>query len=160
MKHSDHAVVAAPFGRLELLFADGELISSEFLMTETPLVAAEGAAGRAICERLQAYFEGRDALQGLPVMAHGTLFQQRVWQALQQIPYGATLTYTQLAERVDSGPRAVANACGANPIALFIPCHRVVAKEGLGGFMQGRTSGSLSIKQWLLNHERNQSSPA
>ncbi|MCX7628345.1 MAG: methylated-DNA--[protein]-cysteine S-methyltransferase [Methylophilaceae bacterium] len=64
------------------------------------------------------------------------------------------MTYTELAERVGSGARAVANACGANPFPIVIPCHRVVAAHGLGGFMRSRHADSLNIKRWLLAHER------
>ncbi|MBU3737317.1 MAG: MGMT family protein, partial [Methylobacterium sp.] len=80
--------------------------------------------------------------------------------ALRSIPAGRTLTYGELAASLGSGARAVANACGANPVPLVIPCHRVVARDGLGGFMQGRASAALQIKQWLLQHERSGSAAA
>ena len=73
------------------------------------------------------------------------------------IPAGSTITYADLAQRAASGARAVANACGANPVPVIIPCHRVVARHGLGGFMRGREAGALGIKQWLLAHERSES---
>ncbi|MEQ1767653.1 MAG: methylated-DNA--[protein]-cysteine S-methyltransferase [Methylotenera sp.] len=82
----------------------------------------------------------------------GRSFQQRVWQAIADIPFGQTATYGQIANKIGSGPRAVANACGANNIPLIIPCHRVVAQNGIGGFMQGNENG-LRIKRWLLAHE-------
>jgi len=88
----------------------------------------------------------------LPVVQVGTSFQQKVWQAIAAIPRGQTRTYSELALQIGSGSRAVANACGANRLPLVIPCHRVVAKNGLGGFMQGTHNGWL-IKQWLLQHE-------
>lgn len=82
----------------------------------------------------------------------GTQFQLRVWQSIYAIPVGETRTYGQLAALVGSGPRAVANACGANPYPIIIPCHRVVAKSGIGGFLQGKKNGVL-VKRWLLQHE-------
>ena len=82
----------------------------------------------------------------------GTAFQRRVWHVISGIPKGRVLTYTEIAEEVGSGPRAVANACGANYLPLVIPCHRVVAKKGLGGFMKGMPDGQ-KIKKWLLKHE-------
>jgi methylated-DNA-[protein]-cysteine S-methyltransferase len=82
----------------------------------------------------------------------GTAFQRRVWQAIAAIPVGQTRTYGQIARQIGSGPRAVANACGANNTPLLIPCHRVVAQNGIGGFMQSKQNGLL-IKQWLLAHE-------
>lgn len=88
----------------------------------------------------------------LPLELRGTVFQQRVWQALQQIPAGETITYGELAARLDApgGARAVASACGANPAAVVIPCHRVVAANGsLGGYRWG-----IERKQALLQRER------
>ena len=76
----------------------------------------------------------------------------RVWQAIAAIPLGQTRTYGQLAHQIGSGPRAVANACGANHLTLLIPCHRVVAQNGIGGFMQSTPNG-LVVKKWLLKHE-------
>ena len=88
----------------------------------------------------------------LPLDLNGTPYQKKVWQAILEIPYGQTRTYGELAQQICSGPRAVANACGENSLPLLIPCHRVVAKNGLGGFMQGQHNGLL-IKRWLLAHE-------
>ena len=89
----------------------------------------------------------------IPLTLTGTPFQKTVWDALRQIPCGQTLTYSELATMLQSSPRAIGNACRANPIALIVPCHRVVAKQGLGGYM-GATSGErLHIKTQLLAHE-------
>lgn len=87
-----------------------------------------------------------------PLAAAGTEFQRSVWQAIYNIPAGETRSYGQIASALGSGARAVANACGANPLPLLIPCHRVVAKNGIGGFMQGSAHGVV-IKKWLLQHE-------
>ncbi|TAM44799.1 MAG: MGMT family protein, partial [Gammaproteobacteria bacterium] len=77
-----------------------------------------------------------------------------VWNALQRIPAGKVLSYGDLARKLKTGPRAVGNACRANPIPVVVPCHRVVASNGKGGFM-GKTGGkALVIKDWLLAHER------
>lgn len=146
--------MAAPFGVLGISVVDGRLTAIDFLAADTPLLAPVDDATRKICEHLVDYLAEPKTVLNLPVTISGTPFQQRVWRAIQGIPAGEALTYAELAERVGSGARAVANACGANRIPLVIPCHRVVAKHGLGGFMQGREPGSLSIKQWLLNHER------
>ncbi|MDR1529914.1 MAG: methylated-DNA--[protein]-cysteine S-methyltransferase [Burkholderiales bacterium] len=86
-------------------------------------------------------------------MPHGTPFQQRVWKALQSIPSGEPSTYGEIARRLDTAPRAVGGACGANPIVLVIPCHRVVGRHSLGGFMHAEAGDPLRIKRWLLDHE-------
>ena len=84
----------------------------------------------------------------------GTLYSQRVWQSLLHIPFGKVLCYSDLAHKLDSGPRAVAQACKANPFAGIIPCHRVVAKSGMGGFMGQSQGPFVQLKQQLLAYER------
>ena len=104
-------------------------------------------------QEFQAYF--RDATHdfGIVVQLVGTAFQQRVWQALRRIPSGAVKRYGDLAAELGSSARAVGNACRANPCPILVPCHRVVAQRGLGGFA-GQTDGaSMAIKVWLLRHE-------
>lgn len=148
------AVIEAPFGQLRLS-ADSECLTGvEFLLEphrpvrpSTPLLA-EAAA------QLAAYFEQPAYRFHLPLRLEGSAFQLRVWQALRDIPPGAPLTYGELARMLGTAPRAVGGACGANPIPVVLPCHRVVAANGLGGFMHTRYPGPLSIKSWLLAHER------
>jgi len=154
------AIVAAPFGALGVRMRNGALAGIDFLPVVSALRAAKDMETQTICAQLIEYLKNPHHPWDFPMLLTGTPFQLRVWGALQTIPVGETLTYAELARQVSSGPRAVANACGANPIPIIIPCHRVVAKGGLGGFMQGREAGSLSIKQWLLAHERSESHAA
>lgn len=106
---------------------------------------------------VNAQFQHNEALnlggaESLPLAPRGTAWQQKVWQELQQIPKGTTISYTELAQRCGKpqAARAVASACAKNPISLFIPCHRVVAKSGaLGGYRWG-----IARKQWLLDREK------
>ncbi|MBV9965773.1 MAG: methylated-DNA--[protein]-cysteine S-methyltransferase [Alphaproteobacteria bacterium] len=100
--------------------------------------------------QLQAYFDGKLSDFDLPVAPAGSSFEKRVWAAMQQIPYGETRCYGDLAEAIHSAPRAVGGACGKNPIPIVIPCHRVLAKSGMGGY-SGR--GGLKTKQALLRLE-------
>ena len=72
---------------------------------------------------------------------------------MQNIAPGLTQTYGELAAQIDSSPRAVGTACGKNPLPIVVPCHRVVAADGLGGFMGGKQNDPLAIKRWLLAHE-------
>lgn len=88
----------------------------------------------------------------LPLLCVGTSFQQRVWRALQEIPYGETCSYTALARRLgyERGVQAVAQAVGANPLSIIIPCHRIIGSDGaLVGY-----AGGLAAKRWLLERER------
>jgi len=88
------------------------------------------------------------------LLRRGSAFCQSVWLALNEIPMGQVLTYSELAAKLHSGPRAVAQACRMNPYPGIIPCHRVVSKTGLGGFM-GQSGGAwIELKQRLLNYER------
>lgn len=81
------------------------------------------------------------------------LFCFRVWGAVLNIPPGQIRTYAQLARQLDTAPRAIAAACRANPCPIVIPCHRVVAQDGLGGYCGGRSQALLAAKHWLLRHE-------
>lgn len=83
-----------------------------------------------------------------------TPHQKKVWQAMLAIPAGQTRTYGEIAVELHSCAQAVGQACGANPIPIVIPCHRVVSKSGLGGFMKHGSGAPLDIKRWLLAHER------
>ena len=100
---------------------------------------------------LTAYFAHQPLPPMPPLQPGGTAYEQRVWTALCNIPYGQTLTYGELSRRLipASSPRAVGQAVGRNPLFLFIPCHRVVAAHHLGGFAYGQAA-----KQWLLDWEK------
>jgi len=108
---------------------------------------------REVCAQIAAYVRDADFAFDLPLGFSGTPHQSKVWQALLRIPRGETRTYGELAQQLNSSPRAVGGACGDNPIPLFIPCHRVVAKNGPGGFMHHASGDPLAIKAWLLRHE-------
>jgi len=104
--------------------------------------------------QLRAYLKDPRHAFSLPLAPAGTPFQRKVWQGIAAIESGETRTYGELAEALHSGPRAVGNACGANPYPLVVPCHRVVAaNQGLGGFARQRGGFLLEVKRWLLQHE-------
>jgi methylated-DNA-[protein]-cysteine S-methyltransferase len=110
----------------------------------------DGAFAR-VAEQLSAYFAGELTRFELDLAPQGTVFQQRVWAALQRIPYGATTTYGKLAQSLGDprSTRAVGLANGRNPIPIVIPCHRVIGADGgLTGY-----GGGMHRKQWLLAHE-------
>ncbi len=106
---------------------------------------------RDACDQLQDYFDGKRLSFNLPLAPEGSNFQKRVWAALCAIPPGETRSYADIARTIGSGPRAVGGANGANPIPLFIPCHRVIAADGsLGGYSGG---DGPATKRYLLDHE-------
>ena len=97
---------------------------------------------------------GRHGPLGLPLYPTGTHLPRRVWEQISAMPRGSTLTYGEVATAIRSGPRAVGNACGANPYPIVVPCHRVVgANQAIGGFARQRGGFLLDIKKWLLLHE-------
>ena len=166
MKTLDTARIDSPVGPL-LLFADGAtLVTLEFLNQRGRIAAVrarmaaaygafderEAADPAGAVTRLDRYFAGElAALDEQTVLGHGTEFQQRVWAALRGIPAGQTRGYGQLAAQLGEphASRAVGAANGSNPIALFVPCHRVIAADGtLHGY-----GGGLDRKRWLLEHE-------
>jgi methylated-DNA-[protein]-cysteine S-methyltransferase len=149
-------VIAAPFGRVSVSLERGAVVDVSFARAGTRRRVARTAPGRRASTALRQYLH--DATRGrLPRAAlapAGTAFQKRVWRELMRIPPGAVRTYGELARRLGTSARAVGGACRANPIPILIPCHRVVAAGGEGGFL-GRTRGSaMALKRWLLEHER------
>jgi methylated-DNA-[protein]-cysteine S-methyltransferase len=115
-----------------------------------PVMRAPALAGEAV-EALRAYFEGRNYTFALPLAPKGTAFQQAVWRALLAVRPGETASYLDIARAIGrpSAARAVGGAVGSNPLAVVVPCHRIVATGGgLGGY-----AGGLARKRWLLAHE-------
>lgn len=156
------ATVATPAGAFRLFSRDGVLVAAGFADSAPRLLArvearfgpldvreAEDPAGAA--SALRRYLDGDlAALDGVGVDLGGTAFQRDVWVALRQIPPGAPITYGELARRVGRprAVRAVGGANGANPVSVFVPCHRVVGSDGLRGY-----GGGVPRKEWLLAHE-------
>jgi len=135
-------------------WADSEARGIEQLRQQygAGVVIADGSAPAAVRREIDAYFAGDlCAIDRIDCATHGTPFQQQVWNALRTIPAGTTLSYGALAVRIGnaSAVRAVGLANGANPIALIVPCHRVIGTDGsLTGY-----GGGLDRKRWLLAHE-------
>ena len=129
----------------------GRLLEIDFLFRHQFSFVEDAAQTTA--RLLQAYFQQHIIPGDVIEVGPGTLFQQRVWRELILIPPGETRSYGELAKKLHSSARAIANACRRNPLPLLVPCHRVVAKNGPGGFMGKTTGSALAIKQWLLQHE-------
>lgn len=148
------AIIAAPGFALGILCDGTDWVAAiEYLepraerAPRTPL-AAEAA------RQLRAYLSDPAFAFGLPLKPCGTSFQRRVWEQIEAIPCGITRTYGELAAALKNAPRAVGQACGANPFPIVVPCHRVVATGGgLGGFNRQRGGFLLEVKRWLLAHE-------
>jgi methylated-DNA-[protein]-cysteine S-methyltransferase len=149
--------IDSPIGPLQLTAEEG-VLTHLFMDAQrhAPAVSSawrEDRAGLArVIDQLDAYFAGELTDFDVPVRPAGTGFQRAVWAALETVPYGETRSYGAIAAQVGrpSASRAVGQANGRNPIAIVIPCHRVI---GSGGSLTGY-GGGLDRKQWLLAHER------
>ena len=149
MRCSSHTT---PLGAFTLAEAGGAIVRV-WLPGETPRQRQDASTPllEQAFQELEEYLTGIRRLFTVPLAPSGTPFQRAVWRAIDAIPYARTATYAELAARIGrpTAARAVAAACGRNPVAVFTPCHRVVAADGLGGFR-----GGLALKQALLALER------
>jgi methylated-DNA-[protein]-cysteine S-methyltransferase len=146
------AKLPAPFGALGIRTSQGRLTEIVFLKPTEALAPRDGVAERA-CEQLEAYLVDPEFRFDLPLASGGTPFQRRVWSKISAIAPGRTRSYGEIAHEIESAPRAVGQACGANPLPLVVPCHRVLAASGIGGFAHHERGFHLSVKRWLLAHE-------
>ncbi|MCI0341945.1 MAG: methylated-DNA--[protein]-cysteine S-methyltransferase [Planctomycetales bacterium] len=143
-------LVPSPVGPLRIAATDRAVVAVEFagrVSRGNDARRGPNAVTRRAARELADYFAGRRARFSVPLDPAGTPWQRRVWAALRRIPHGETVTYGALAARAGSpgAARAIGGAVGSNPIAVLIPCHRVVASDGLGGF-----GGGLARKRALL----------
>ena len=149
------ARITSPIGMLTIT-SNGSALTHLLIArddeTDVELVAPETDAVLAAArEQLDAYFDMRLTRFDLPLEPRGTDFQRRVWESLRVIPFGETISYAELARRIDNpkAVRAVGAANGRNPLMIVVPCHRVIGADGsLTGF-----GGGIDRKRWLLDHE-------
>ena len=158
----DEALIPAPFGGVQLTVRQDRqclrnpALEIVLLPNRVPTKTPHSILLSQLAEHVICYLQRPQYVIPLLVTPSGTALQQRVWKAILNIPVRHTCSYTDIALQLGSHPRVIANACGANPLPLMIPCHRVLAKHGLGGFMRSAPR-SLEIKHWLLHHEQSTS---
>ena len=146
-------------GNLVLEINQGKLVSLSIVavsvIDETVKLRniKNNAFAKKVQLQLENYFSSAKPFSFVDLLPEGTAFQKSVWSELCKIPLGEVRSYGEIAKKLDSSARAVGNACRKNPIAIIVPCHRVVSANGIGGYA-GKTEGKqLNIKRWLLNHE-------
>lgn len=151
MSHASHIVSTfnTPMGQLEVVH-DEHFIYQSYFSNNSGLENTHPLS-KHIQSELEAYFANPKHQFNLQYKPSGTAYQLKVWNALAQIPSGQTLSYGDVAHLLHSAPRAIGQACKRNPIALFIPCHRVVSANGIGGYMG--SSAASTYKTFLLKHE-------
>jgi len=147
------AIVQFPKMKVAVRTRDERVAEICYLPPSVATRTASNALAERAARQLAAYRDDPNTVFDLPLLIEGTEFQRRLWDALCEIPRGKTLTYGELARRLGVDARAIGQACGDNRLPIVIPCHRVVAANGIGGFAH-RTSGYLlEAKRWLLAHE-------
>ncbi len=149
------AIVAAPFGGIGIRTDAGRVRELVYLPPHFGEKDPVDAVAEQAAIQVDRYLHDADFVFDLPLAEAGSAYQQKVWAAILSIPRGSVRTYGQVAAAIGSAPRAVGQACGANWFPLVIPCHRVTAAGGLGGFSNHDDENGfhLSVKRWLLTHE-------
>ena len=156
-----NAIVPAAFGAIGIRTLDGRVRELVYLPPSFEEKAPDSALAELAAQQVAHYLGDPDFAFDLPLHEAGTEFQRKVWARISAIPRGSVRTYGILAKELGSAPRAVGQACGANWFPLVIPCHRVTAARGLGGFASNDDENGfhLSVKRWLLRHEGATASP-
>src|SRR5262252_6142548 len=150
---SFQAKLRAPFGLLAVRTSGGRLAEIVFLKAGGPTLSPRDSVAERTCAQLEGYLADPEFRFDLPLAPSGTPFQRRVWAKIAAIAPGRTRSYGEIAREIDSAARAVGQACGANPLPLVVPCHRVLAAGGIGGFAHRDGGFPLAVKRWLLAHE-------
>jgi len=147
--------VTVDFPRMKVAVAtrDARVVEIRYLPSSAASVSPRNALAARAADQLREYLENPDARFDLPLAVEGTPFQLKLWEALCRIPRGKTRTYGDLARELEGEARAVGQACGDNRLPVVIPCHRVVAAGGIGGFAHSTGGYLLEAKRWLLAHE-------
>ncbi len=147
------ARVHTPVCDLGVRTETGMVTEIAFLPQDGDEVTPTNRLSEETCRQLQCYLGDPEFRFDLPLEFRGSSFQRSVWSQLMRIPPGRTLRYGDIAANLGTAARAVGQACGNNPLVIIIPCHRVVASHGLGGFSHSTGGLPLVIKSWLLDHE-------
>ena len=147
------AVIEFPKMKVAVATREGRVAGIRYLPLSAESKAPQNALAERAARQIERYRDDPDTKFDLPLLIEGTDFQRRVWDAMCAIPRGRTLTYGEMARKLDGDARAVGQACGDNKLPIVIPCHRVVAASGIGGFSHSTGGYLLEAKRWLLMHE-------
>ena len=146
-------VIDFPKFKLGVRTRDERVVEIRYLPVTAEAFAAKSPLAARAAKQLEHYRENPDATFDLPLLIEGSPLERGVWDAMCAIPRGRTRTYGELALELGSDPRAIGQACGDNRLPIVIPCHRVVAADGIGGFAHSTGGYLLEAKRWLLMHE-------
>jgi methylated-DNA-[protein]-cysteine S-methyltransferase len=132
---------------------DGIVTQLKYLPLSAPSVSPGNELAKRAERQLASYKRDANSAFDLPVVIEGTELQKAVWRAMCAIPRGKTRSYGDLARELGTDPREIGQACGDNRLPLVIPCHRIVAANGIGGFAHATSGYLVEAKRWLLMHE-------
>ena len=155
-------VINSPLGTIGIITQSDTLTGIVFAPSQPDAAGSSPRIAEKTALQLERYFDDPHWRFDLELMAFATRFQKKVWSKLRKLKAGNTVTYGELSRRlrIAGGARAVGNACAANPLPIIIPCHRVVAVNGLGGYCRtDNNTFMLEKKLWLLKHEGRQFPP-
>ncbi|HJV26341.1 MAG TPA: methylated-DNA--[protein]-cysteine S-methyltransferase [Aromatoleum sp.] len=147
------AVIDLPFGHFGIRTGDDVVQELVFLPPDASPRSPDNYLAERAAHQITLWIKDPDRPFDLPLAERGTAFQRRVWAAISAIPRGQQRRYGSIATELGSAARAVGQACGANPFPLVVPCHRVVAAGGLGGFANATDGYLITAKRWLLEFE-------
>jgi len=145
--------VTFPKMKVGVTTRDGQVVGIRYLPLSHQDISAKNPLAERAARQIESYRENPDTRFDLPLRVEGTPFQRAVWQAMCAIARGKTRTYGDIAKDLNGEAKAVGQACGDNRLPIVIPCHRVVAADGIGGFSHARGGFPLEAKRWLLAHE-------
>lgn len=146
-------VVAFPKMKVAVIARGERVAEIRYLPPAAAALEPQNALAERAARQLERYRDDPDARFDLPLVIEGSPFQKSVWEAMCAIPRGRTRTYGELARELGGEARAVGQACGENRLPIVIPCHRVVAADGIGGFAHATGGYLIEAKRWLLLHE-------
>jgi methylated-DNA-[protein]-cysteine S-methyltransferase len=132
---------------------DEKVAGIRYLPMSAPAIAPKSVLAERAARQLERYREDPDTAFDLPLLIEGSPLQRSVWQAMCAIPRGRTRTYGDLARELGADARAIGQCCGDNRLPIVIPCHRIVAADGIGGFSHTSEGYLIEVKRWLLAHE-------
>ena len=147
------AIIEFPKMKVAVRTRDERVSEIRYLPPQVAVQAPRNALAERAARKLERYRDDADTQFDLPLLIEGSEFQRRLWDALCEIPRGRTLTYGEMAKRLGVDARAIGQACGDNRLPIVIPCHRVVAANGIGGFAHSTGGYLVEAKRWLLAHE-------
>jgi methylated-DNA-[protein]-cysteine S-methyltransferase len=146
-------ILPSPIGQLGLNISTKGIQRLFYIQSKQDSCIPITGFGATVHRQIMEYFELQRTEFDLPIDIQGSIYQHKVWREVAKISYGESQTYGDIAKAINSGPRAVGNACRHNPVPIIIPCHRVVKKGGIGGYCGSVGGKEIQQKDWLLRHE-------